>query len=335
MNRWIVPGALCALLCLALPAHAQEGEKGERPPMPEWLKLTPQHKALQKSVGTWKVVSKWEGMAQPGTGVARAQLTLNGRYLKQKYEGTMGGHPYSGVLLIGYDTIDKQYVSIWMDSMSPMPTITRGNEKDGVMHFEGTDVDWSDMSGKKVKIALRIKWTSDDQYTLSMFHPGKEKAIGSMTYTRVKSPKKDQSRFKKFAGTWDCQATMMGGKPSAAVATWKIADTGMAVQHYRGEYAGQPHIGKNMLCYDPIDKVLISIWIDNYSSFISVMKGKPTEDQGMRLAGMVPSHTKPGTKEKFGIEINWVNDDEYVMTMLSFRGTESFATGKIVYKRRK
>ena len=97
------------------------------------------------------------------------------------------GRPFKGKFILGYDTIDKEYVAIWFDTFSPVMSISRGAEKDGVVTKTAMDADW--MSGKKVKSWTKQHWVNDDQFVLRFFKngpDGKEFKSGEFTYTRKK-----------------------------------------------------------------------------------------------------------------------------------------------------
>ena len=193
-NRWIACGAvLCASSFFVGHAVAQDG--GDKPgggfPMPAWMQKTKEHESFKRLEGSWKVVSKFWMMpgADPtvseGEGVV--ELLYDGKVVHQTYKGSMMGTPFTGQLFMGFDTIDKEFVSVWMDSMSPIISISRGKERDGVINFEGKEA--NPMTGKKEKSLMSVKWINDDQYKVT-FHKvteeGKKVLGGEMTYTRKK-----------------------------------------------------------------------------------------------------------------------------------------------------
>ena len=193
-NRWIwcVAAAACGVSFLmgtvVETVVAQEGEGGAMP-MPEWMKLTREHEGFQKSVGDWKVTEKWWVSPDAAPMVTKAEasckLHLNGRFLKQKYKSTMEGHPFEGRLYIGFDTLAKEYVSVWMDSMSPYLHYSRGKEVDGVLWFKGKSPDH--MSGKMQTTAMSIEWKDDDEYVLTAYKladDGSRTKTGELTYKR-------------------------------------------------------------------------------------------------------------------------------------------------------
>ena len=88
------------------------------------------HKLFESLEGSWNTMSRgWMGPDQPpveGRGSCEQKMLLGGRYLYQEYKGTMGGEPFNGIGIQGYDNHTKKYLSVWMDTMST-----------GIFLFEG------------------------------------------------------------------------------------------------------------------------------------------------------------------------------------------------------
>ena len=62
-------------------------------------------------------------------------MILGGRYLEQRYEGTMMGQPFSGIGVTGFDNYKKKFVSTWVDSMgTAIMTMTRHGRQVGEGH---------------------------------------------------------------------------------------------------------------------------------------------------------------------------------------------------------
>ena len=179
-------------LLLLGPALAQEGEGGKGMGMtPGWMKLTKEHADLKKIAGDWTYTMKmWMAPGTPpmeSTGTASAKLLWQGNYLEQHVEGNMMGQAWKGRLLLGYDTIDKEHVAVWYDGMSPIISISRGKEKDGVITYEGMEADHMNPAGTKQKSKMTVKWDNDDQYTVTFFKvqkDGTDQKAGEITYTR-------------------------------------------------------------------------------------------------------------------------------------------------------
>lgn len=89
------------------------------------------HTFLARLEGSWTTRNRgWVSPDQPpmeSTGTCEQKMILGGRYLEQVYTGDMGGAPFTGICVLGYDNHEKKYVSTWIDSMST-----------GISRFEGT-----------------------------------------------------------------------------------------------------------------------------------------------------------------------------------------------------
>jgi hypothetical protein len=89
------------------------------------------HKLLANLEGSWTTRTRsWMEPGKPpieSTGTCEQKMVLDGHYLRQEYTGDMMGTPFKGINLLGYDNHAKQYVSVWLDSMSTV-----------IFYFEGT-----------------------------------------------------------------------------------------------------------------------------------------------------------------------------------------------------
>ncbi len=88
---------------------------------------------LKKCAGTWDAVVH----IGPETSKGSETISIigDGMWLVTDFESTMGGMPFHGHGITGFDTQKKKYTGVWVDSMSPH-----------AMHMEGT----LDASGKKM-----------------------------------------------------------------------------------------------------------------------------------------------------------------------------------------
>lgn len=95
--------------------------------MAAWMaanRIAKEHKALQTNVGTWDVDGTfWMAPGAPpvqSKGVSKIRTILGGRFIQEDYKADFMGQPFQGMGIIGYDTMKKVYVSIWMDTMTNM-----------------------------------------------------------------------------------------------------------------------------------------------------------------------------------------------------------------------
>jgi hypothetical protein len=148
------------------------------------------HKLLASLEGSWTTRTKsWMEPGKPPmetTGTCEQKLLLGGRYLQQIYTGDMMGEPFTGINLLGYDNHTKEYVSVWIDSMST-----------GIYYFEGTagpdgktitqESSYDDpVKGPTVwRSVTRIKDDNTLEYEMYLTpEGGKEEKMMEMTVTR-------------------------------------------------------------------------------------------------------------------------------------------------------
>jgi hypothetical protein len=172
--RFGIPALACAAGLLVGAAVAQEGGA---PGMatPAWAMKGKEHESLKKYVGTWDAAVT--GMPP---GKATNALILGDCFLEQKFEG--GGGMFQGRMITSYDTVDKEWVAIWIDSTKPVFSISRGSEKDGVITFKTNDPSMTDASGKRVPGKMVLTWTGDTSYKLDMYE-GETKTM-DVVYTK-------------------------------------------------------------------------------------------------------------------------------------------------------
>lgn len=180
---WTGVALLCGAGMLVGNVLAQEGgQPGGGMQMPPWMQTTDEHEALKKQVG------EWDGLMHgtvPST--ITAKLVFDGRYVQHDVAGKMGPMPFTGRWTMGYDTVDEEYVGIWMDSLSPVPWVGRGTEEDEVIHFVGEGVD--QQTGEKITERITLEWKGDDQMLFTFYKvpdEGEDQKMGTMVYTRKK-----------------------------------------------------------------------------------------------------------------------------------------------------
>ena len=200
--------AAFALLAFAggLAAGAADEKKGketaskaamdEKAMMEAWAKFaTPSegHKSFETLVGTWDTkVKMWmqpDAPPQESQGTSENRMTLGGRFLEQRYEGTFMGGAFSGIGYTGYDNFKKKYVGTWMDtagtSMSNSTGTADGSGK--MMTFTGTMDDVQ--SGKTQPFTQKLAIVDNDHHTFEMWGPdpaGKQYKVMEIHYTRKK-----------------------------------------------------------------------------------------------------------------------------------------------------
>ena len=191
MNKWIVTG-VCALIAASfVVVNAQDGGDagGGMMQMPAWMQKTQHHKDMAKNAGEFTVETKmWMGAGEPmpGTATATIKPIKNGYYMHETFKMNFMGQPFEGTSITGYDTVRKKHVSLWVDSMSPVPYISYGEEKDGKITYMGKGPNMmGQMEGKKMVVSN----ITADGWTVDFFDikaDGKEHQSMHMKYTRKK-----------------------------------------------------------------------------------------------------------------------------------------------------
>jgi hypothetical protein len=112
--------------------HAGQ-EMNEEEMMKQWMEsisIGEEHKEMAELEGTFSYVSTF--WSQPGAepmkseGKTTVESLMEGRYVKETHEGEVMGMPFHGVGFTGYDKVQGEYVSTWMDNMGT-----------GIMKFTG------------------------------------------------------------------------------------------------------------------------------------------------------------------------------------------------------
>ena len=169
---------------------AQEGDEGGMQ-TPAWIKPTAEHAAFKKHVGEWTGTMRWwmtpDQEPSESTIEVTASLVLGGMYLQYDVRGNFEGHAWTGRWVLGYDTVDKEYVAIWMNSMGPVTVISRGTAEDGVLNLEGAEPDH--MTGEKKDSRHAVEWKGDDKIVFTFYgapEGDEERKTGEIVYTRKK-----------------------------------------------------------------------------------------------------------------------------------------------------
>ena len=102
-----------------------------------------QHEFLHKLVGEWDVESKWRMSPQeefvPSKATVSRKLVLNKLFLMEEYHDKSEQQPFSGIGMMGYDKVTKEYTSNWYDTMSSATWTSTGkiDSKGATISFNG------------------------------------------------------------------------------------------------------------------------------------------------------------------------------------------------------
>ena len=152
------------------------------------------HKKLNAMVGTFDTkVKMWMEPGAPpmeSTGKAVNEWVLGGRWLQERFDGTMMNMPFSGIGYTGYDNIRQMYVGTWMDNMSTSYMTSSGGAPDaGGKTWAFTGMGMDPMSGEAVNFDEKVTVTDADHHTMDMWSPapdGKMVKTMEIAYSRKK-----------------------------------------------------------------------------------------------------------------------------------------------------
>jgi len=148
---------------------------------------TPQHAKLKELEGKWNFTLKTSDGAE-SIGVSNYKLECDGLWLTSDFNCKFGGVPFQGKGLDGYDPEKKKYVSVWVDSMTPVPMIFEG-QYDSTGKILTMEANAAGPDGKPAKWRSISKMVNADEHTFEMLVTpmgGSETSMMVVTYNGVK-----------------------------------------------------------------------------------------------------------------------------------------------------
>ncbi|WP_431919300.1 DUF1579 family protein [Nonomuraea jabiensis] len=161
----------------------------------------PFHRRLDPLAGTWKAV-KTNYLLGGGKPIVSRDITVTtrwiaktgGRFLEERTEGTLGGHPYYRLGVLGFSTIDRRYEWTTFDSVTPTAMTYRGpalSKRTNELSLPGTFTDpgvlGPEYVGKTIPMRTVITIRSNDKHTFDLYFtpPGQsERLVDRVVYTR-------------------------------------------------------------------------------------------------------------------------------------------------------
>ncbi len=178
------------------PQSTSAGYKDQTQALERWKTLAaagPDHKVLEKLVGTWTTVSRFwidrSDVPQESRGECVHKMILGRRYLQLDCTGELLGTPFSGLGFVGYDNYRKQYVSAWMDNASTMMLCGTGSWNATEKTYSEVGDYQDPLTGTTRKFRNTIKVVDADTLLMeshSTGPDGKEVKDMEVTYTRKK-----------------------------------------------------------------------------------------------------------------------------------------------------
>jgi len=155
-------------------------------------RVGPEHAQLAKQlVGTWSTrQSMWMDEKSPpqvSSGRAVHTAILGGRQIRFEFKGDVGGAPFEGTGLMGYDNAAGRYVGTWADTMVTGIVVGDG-QYDASKHTYTMHNRMSDPMhpGKQTTMRETLQVVDADHLVQEMFesHGGKEVRTLRIEYTR-------------------------------------------------------------------------------------------------------------------------------------------------------
>lgn len=137
------------------------------PPMPQ---PTAEHQLIQGYAGKWKVACKfYMDPSQPPMETQATEVVekVGDFWTVSKYETSFMGAPFIGRCTFGYEAHSGQFVSTWIDSMSPVLCVLRGTKKGDLLTMTGEF--FSCMTNSVLTHRTTMKFIGKDEHMFEMF----------------------------------------------------------------------------------------------------------------------------------------------------------------------
>jgi hypothetical protein len=170
----------------------QDQQKAMEAVMQKAMAVTENHALLTHFVGKWTgVATTWQMPgAQPMKSAATSEMTsiLGGRFIMERFMGSMMNMPFEGLRVAGYDNMQKKFVTFWIDNNSTAFFLFSGTYDAAKKTF--TDLSkWSDGMGGMMDVRMVTRVVSPDEHIQEMYMTmpgGKEYKGMEIDYKRVK-----------------------------------------------------------------------------------------------------------------------------------------------------
>ena len=163
--------------------------------MKEFSTPNENHKQLDKLAGSWDFTMKmWmspdAATPEESTGTSDVKWILDGRFIEENVTGTSMGQPFTGMGIVGYDNIQKQYNSVWLDNMSTGMMKGTGSFDAATNTFKQSGDFTCPMTQGSRTYHDEIKVIDENTHVMEMYMTdpasGKEFKTMELSYTRKK-----------------------------------------------------------------------------------------------------------------------------------------------------
>lgn len=149
-------------------------------------------KALSWMVGDWDVTQEWKmdpaaDTWEKSAATATYSYSLDGCILMMDYSSDMMGMPFTGLQLLSYDRVLKQFQSLWVDNVSGRMSFYLGVDEGEQTVYTGEDVM---PTGETILAKVVISNETEDSFDwrMDMSSDGGKTYLttGKATYTKKK-----------------------------------------------------------------------------------------------------------------------------------------------------
>jgi len=150
---------------------------------PPAVKPGSEQKVFQRMVGTWDATTVMQG--SPASKGVETDRMMGGLWLVAEFKGDMGGQPFEGHGIYGYDPDKKKYVGAWIDTQSTSIQFQEGTLSPDGNSMTMTGEIKNPMGAGMVTIKMVDAFTDDNTrvFAMKMPMPGGSGDVDVMTIT--------------------------------------------------------------------------------------------------------------------------------------------------------
>jgi hypothetical protein len=148
----------------------------------------PEHERLRELVGNWDFSMSMPEGGGKMAGKVMYEESCGGLWVTSDLKMDLGGVPFQGKGMDGYDPVKKKYISVWVDSMTTYPMIFEGDYDPAKKQLNLVS-DALGPDGKPGKWRSVTTLTDRDHHSFEMFltpQGGTESMVMRVDYTRKK-----------------------------------------------------------------------------------------------------------------------------------------------------
>jgi hypothetical protein len=160
--------SICIIILSLNFAYGQELTPGQMEEMMALAQPGPEHKMLEKMVGTWEQTVKF--WMKPGTepaemkGKAVNKMILGGRFLQSNMSGGEGEMKMEGLNLMGYDRRHKHFTTVGFDTWGTYYVTAAGQYDEKTKSIVMYGEDEEPTAGITQKYDIIVRFIDDDTF---------------------------------------------------------------------------------------------------------------------------------------------------------------------------